>query len=235
MAAGSNPVEQGSTPWRFAISHTSHLERSVAEFDREPCFWTSPTPGYNTADRQRTFMKDGKRVTERFPQKGHAGDYDDPNRRKASGTRYIRVIDHYGNEIFHTLTNAAAHLDHTAPFGQYMLGKARAFGWFMPGQCPCALLSTGELHRDHLVDRSLMSATACQPGSYSYENQCPHSKAEQAARKAQNKAVQDEREARTKGDGMRQLEATELMTRTVGDAVAKLVEMQTEKPRKSEK
>lgn len=202
----------------------------MSDFDREPCFWTSTTPGYNTKDRQRTFMKDGKRVTEKFPQRGHAGDYED--RRKAQGTRFIRVIDHHGHEIFHTLTNAAAHLDHTAPFGQYMMGKARAFGWFMPGACPCALLATGELQPGHIVDRSLLKQPACSTGSYSYENQCPHSIAEQAARKAQNKATQDEREEKMKGEARLNLEATQEMTATVANAVNKLVEMQAEKKSK---
>ena len=154
----------------------------MSEFDREPCFWTSPTPGYNTRDRQRSFMVDGELRTERHPQRGHQGDYE--NRLKAQGTRYIRVVDHHGHEIFHTLTNAAAHLDHTAPFGQYMLAKMRYLGWFMPGQCPCALLTTGEIKPNHIVDKSLLSAKPCAPSSFSYENQCPHSISERKARMA---------------------------------------------------
>lgn len=192
------------------------------DFNREPCFWTSPSPGYNTRDRQRTAMKNGRRVTERFPQRGHAGDYED--RRAAPGTRFIRVIDHYGNEIFHTLTNAAAHLDHTAPFGQYMMGKARALGWFMPGQCPCALLTTGELTRDHILSDEVLRGTPCAPKTYSYENQCPHSLAEQAARKAENDRVQSEREAKMKDQGTKHLEATQAMTAKVAEAVEMLAE-----------
>lgn len=195
------------------------------EFEREPCFWTSTSPGYNTRDRQRTFMKDGKRVTERHPQRGHAGDYED--RRRAEGTRFVRLIDHHGHEIFHTLTNAAAHLDHTAPFGQYQMAKARALGWFMPGQCPCALLATGELTRDHIVSDEVRKGHACAPGSYNYENQCAHSKAERAARAAQNKAIQDERESKMKGTSQKHLEATQEMTATVAAAVEALVESRT--------
>jgi len=196
----------------------------VADFDREPCFWTSPTPGYNTRDRQRSFMKDGKRVTERFPQRGHAGDYE--NRLRAQGTRFIRIIDHHGHEIFHVLTNAAAHLDHTAPFGQYQMQKARFLGWFMPGQCPCALMATGEMKPDHIMSDEVRRGSPCAQGTYSYENQCPHSKAEQAARRAANKLVQDEREKSMKGDGALNLEATQAMTKTVTEAVTKLVELQ---------
>lgn len=206
----------------------------MSDFDREPCFWTSPTPGYNTRDRQRTFMKDGRKVTERHPQRGHAGDYE--NRLKAPGTRYIRVVDHHGHEIFHTLTNAAAHLDHTAPFGQYMMGKARFLGWFMPGHCPCALLATGDLRPDHIVHRALLSDKACTPGSYSYENQCPHSKAERAARMAVTQEIHEKRERTMKGDATLNLEATQQMTKTVTEAVTRLVEIQTEtKKGKTEK
>jgi len=196
----------------------------VSEFDREPCFWTSNAPGYNTADRQRTFMKDGEKRTERHPQRGHAGDYE--KRFKAPGTRYVRMIDHYGHEIFHTLTNAAAHLDHTAPFGQYMMQKARYLGWFMPGSCPCALLATGELTKDHIMAAEILGASPCAPGSYSYESQCPHSLAERKARQDANAKVGAKRELAMKGDGVRNLEATTAMTKTVTEAVTKLVEIQ---------
>ncbi len=180
------------------------------DFNREPCFWTSTSPGYNTQDRQRTLMRDGKMVTERFPQRGHAGDYED--RRVASGTRYLRLIDHHGFEIYHCLTNAAAHLDHTAPYGQYAMAKARHLGWYMPGACPCALLTTGELTQDHLVSEDVRRGTPCAPGSYSYERPCPHSKAERAARAAQNKAIQDAREVTMKDSSTKHLEATQALT-----------------------
>ena len=198
-----------------------------SEFEREPCFWTSTTPGYNTKDRQRSFMKDGKRVTEKFPQRGHAGDYED--RRRAPGDRFVRVVDHYGHEIFLTLTNAAAHLDPNAPFGQYMKGKARALGWFMPGACPCALLATGELRPDHIVAKPILGQQACAPKSYSYENQCPHSIAEREARRAQNKAMQDERELNMKGSDVRHLEATERLTEKIGEAILPLIESRAQK------
>jgi hypothetical protein len=204
------------------------------EFDREPCFWTSNSPGYNTNDRQRTFMKNGVKVTERHPQRGHAGDYE--NRLKAAGTRYIRLVDHHGHEIFHVLTNAAAHLDHTAPYGQYALAKARYLGWFMPGQCPCALLATGEMKRHHFVDQSLVGQAPCDPKSCSYENQCKHSLAERAARMAVTQAAHVKREQIMKGDATLNLEATQAMTKTVTEAVTKLVEIQTaEKKGKTEK
>ena len=204
------------------------------DFDREPCFWTSNSPGYNTNDRQRTFMKNGVKCVERHPQRGHAGDYE--NRLKAPGTRYIRLVDHHGHEIFHCLTNAAAHLDHTSPYGQYALAKARYLGWFMPGQCPCALLASGEMKRHHFVDQSLVGKPPCAPGSYSYENQCPHSLAERAARMAVTQSIHDKREKAMKGDATLNLEATQAMTRTVTEAVTKLVEIQTaEKKGKTEK
>ncbi len=177
-------------------------------------------------------MKDGHKVTERHPQRGHQGDYE--NRLKAQGTRYIRVVDHHGHEIFHTLTNAAAHLDHTAPFGQYMMQKGRFLGWFMPGQCPCALLSTGEMSPDHIMAREILSQPPCPPGSYSYENQCAHSKAERKARQDANAAIGRKRELAMKGDATLNLEATQAMTRTVTEAVTKLVEIQTERAAQSE-
>ncbi len=203
------------------------------DFHREPCFWTSTTPGYNTRDRQRTFMSGGEKVTEKYPQRGHAGDYED--RRKANGVRFIRVVDHYGHEIFHTLTNAAAHLDHTAPFGQYMMQKSRFLGWFMPNHCPCALLSTGELAKDQIVSAEVRSGKACEPGTYSYESQCPHSKAERAARLAKTTVAHDKRELAMKADSTKNLEATQEMTKMVAEAVAALANSQAEKKSKADK
>lgn len=189
----------------------------MADFDREACFWTSTIPRYNDRDRQRSVMRDGERITERFPQRGHAGDYED--RRRAPGTRFVRLIDHYGHEIFHTLTNAAAHLDPTAPYGQHMMSKARAHGWFQPGACPCALLSTGEMTKHHLVSEEVRKGQACKPGTYSYEAPCPHSLAETAARRAKNAAVQAQREATMKDSGTKHLEATQALTEKVVEAL----------------
>lgn len=189
-------------------------------FNREPIFWTSTVPGYNTADRQRTEMRDGKRVTIRFPQSGHAGDYE--NRLKANGTRFLWMIDHHGFEAPIVLTCAAAHMNPHDGYGQQVMRKARHFGWFMPGQCPCALLTTGELSKDHIVDKSLLKATPCPPRSYDFKNRCPHSISERAARAEQNKAIQDERERMTKTDSAKGIEATQALTEKLVDVVASL-------------
>jgi len=162
-------------------------------------------------------MRNGKMVTIKFPQRGHAGDYED--RRRAPGTRFLWMIDHHGFEFAHCLTNAAAHLDHTGPYGQHMMAKARHFGWYQPGQCPCALLTTGELTRHHIVSPDVRAGTACKPGSYSYEDPCPHSLAERKARQDQNKAVQDERESKMKNLATKGIEATQALTEKLVDTV----------------
>lgn len=189
-------------------------------FNREPIFWTSTVPGYNTADRQRSEMRDGKRVTIRFPQSGHDGDYE--NRSKAKGTRFLWMIDHHGFEAPIVLTCAAAHLNPHDGYGQGVMRKARHFGWFMPGQCPCALLTTGELKPDHIVDKSLLNATPCPPGTYDFKRRCKHSLSERAARAAQNKAIQDEREELMKSSGDRGIEATKALTEKLVEAVSSL-------------
>lgn len=189
-------------------------------FNREPCFWTSTVPGYNTRDRQRTEMRDGKRITIRFPQSGHAGDYE--NRTRAQGTRYLWMIDHHGFEAPIVLTCAAAHMNPHDAYGQRVMQKARHFGWFLPGQCPCALLTTGELTKDHIVDRTLLTATPCAQGTYDHKNRCKHSLSERAARAAQNKAIQDEREVLMKTNEARSIEATNALTEKLVDAVAAL-------------
>lgn len=189
-------------------------------FNREPCFWTSTVPGYNTADRQRTEMRDGKKVTIRFPQSGHAGDYE--NRTRAQGSSFLWMIDHHGFEAPIVFTCAAAHMNPHDAYGQHMQRKARHFGWFMPGQCPCALLTTGELSPNHIVDKSLLKATPCAPGTYDHKRRCPHSLSERAARAAQNKAIQDEREALMQSGESKGIEATKELTKQLVDVVASL-------------
>ncbi len=186
-------------------------------FHREPCFWTTTVPGYNTADRQKTVMRNGKAVTLKFPQRGHAGDYED--RQRAPGERFVWMIDHHGFESAIVLTNAAAHLNSNDGYGQHVRAKARHFGWYMPGQCPCALLTTGELTPDHIVSDEVRSGTPCPPGSYNYERRCKHSVMEHKARQAQNKAVQDEREALMKSAATRSVEATQALTEKLVESV----------------
>lgn len=186
-------------------------------FQREPIFWTSTIPGYNDSDRMRTFMRDGKRVTVRYPQRGHVGDYE--NKQKAPGDRFLWMIDHHGFEFAMVLTCAAAHLNAHDGYGQDRMRKARHFGWYMPGQCPCALMATGELSPDHIVDRSLIGQQPCEPGTYSFERRCKHSLSERAARAAQNKAIQDERELAMKPDAAKSVEATQALTEKLVETV----------------
>ncbi len=192
------------------------------EMHREPIFWTSTTPNYNERDRMRVSVVDGEQVVERVPQKGHQGDYDD--RRPARGIRFFNVVRSDGHIAPLVLTNAAAHMDHTSPYGQHMTAKARFYGWFRPGACPCALLATGELGRNHIADKSIIGAQACQPGTYSEKEMCPHALAELAARRKRHEDRENAREAnfRTKEDkildGQRQ--QTEALTKAMETVIA---------------
>lgn len=155
-------------------------------FDREPIFWTSTKPGYNTKDRERVRNENGRRIVERIPQRGHQGDYE--NRRPAQGVRSVRVVCHDGNTVDSTLTSAAAHLDHTTPQGQYVMAKWRHFGWFPLGNCPLALLGVGQLQIGHFRDQSIVSESPCPPNSCNTANPCKHALAELAARRSAQRA-----------------------------------------------
>jgi hypothetical protein len=164
--------------------------------NREPIFWTTTQPGYNDRDRQRTITveENGKKVrrTEKFPQRGHVGDYDD--RRTAPGERWMLVVRHDGNEVRAPLTNGAAHMDSATAYGKYMRVKARFLGWFDPRQCPCALRVTNELLPETLVSEEALTGQPCQPDPDHKERRCAHSIAEKAARTAKHNVVQSQRE-----------------------------------------
>lgn len=136
---------------------------------------------YNRADRERPFMKGGKRLVERVPQSGHTGDYTD--RRKAPGVRYVTMVRHDGNTISFVLTCGASHMDANSDYGKLMQAKARFLGWYGPEQCPVAMYVAGQLDENHFADASLLKATPCNR-SKGEKGPCEHSIAEKAARMA---------------------------------------------------
>lgn len=179
--------------------------------NREPIFWTTTSPGYNTSDRERTVMYDDvhpvtgkvtkKRGVEKFPQRGHLGDYED--RRTAPGERWMLVVRHDGHEVRAPLTNGAAHMDSATGFGQYVRTKARALGWYDPRQCPCALLAIGMLQAEHIHSDEVRTARPCTRTGRE-KDRCEHSLAEQKARQLNQRQIQDDREEafQTKEDKM---------------------------------
>lgn len=179
--------------------------------NREPIFWTTTSPGYNDSDRQRAVTYDDvdpetgevtkRRGIEKFPQRGHLGDYED--RRTAPGDRWMLVVRHDGHEVRAPLTNGAAHMDSATGYGQYMRTKARALGWFDPRQCPLSLLQVGGLQDEHIHERSIIGQHACTRTGRE-KDRCPHSIAEKKARALNTRKIQDQREQafRTKEDKM---------------------------------
>ena len=189
---------------------------------REPCFWSmtpSSNPGYNLQDRERWITAaDGSKRKEKFPQRGHQGDYED--RRPARGVRSITMVRHDGHQDEVVLTNAAAHLDHTTPYGQYVLMKARHLGWFSPGSCPAALIAAGELSPYSFIAPGIADATPCARGTYSLEKPCQHAIAETAARVVKNTAENAARVAANKSVAEQSAESQKMMAETVAQALA---------------
>jgi hypothetical protein len=156
---------------------------------REPCFWLTTGEDANR-ERTRTRMVAGRKVTERLPQHGHEGDYE--NKRKARGRRFIMIVRHEGHVVPLLLTNAAAHLT-PGPYSQYQLNKGKHFGWYPEGACPCALYVAGELTDDHVVSSDVKSGSPCEQGSHSAQKPCKHDLAERAARTKQWNDDQNEK------------------------------------------
>lgn len=148
---------------------------------RDPIFWLTTSENQNL-ERTRTRMINGRKVTERVPQHGHVGDYE--NKTRAKGRRYVKVVRHEGHTVPLLLTNAAAHLT-TGPYAQYAMSKARAFGWYPEGGCPCALLIGGELTNDQVVSPDVRNGTPCEQGTHNIDRPCKHDLAERAARTKQ--------------------------------------------------
>lgn len=190
---------------------------------REPCFWLDTADSTNgKKERERTIMVNGRRVTEKFPQHGHQGDYE--NKTRAPGTRFIYVVRHEGHVVPLLLTNAAAHLDPSGPYGNYQRAKARFLGWYPEGACPAALLAAGELDRNQLASEEVRTAKPCAEGTHSRKAPCKHDLAERAARTAQWNSDQAERLAGFRSDADRYAEqlakANASLVKDVAHAVA---------------
>lgn len=200
----------------------------------EPIFWTSTTPGYNTPDRERWIVVDGKRVKEKIPQRAHVGDH--TARRLAPGAdkRWILMVRQDGHEGRVVMTNAAAHVDDSTGWAQDRRVKARFYGWYHPGMCPCALVATGELAPELVLDPDVRSAQPCKPGSYSISNRCPHSIAEQKARRAVHNAEQEERELKFKSKEDKVLEAMRSQTEALSNVALSNQAMQRKRDPKGE-
>jgi hypothetical protein len=169
-------------------------------FNEAPIFWTTTQAGYNDRDRTRRYMKDGKRVVEKVPQSGHVGDYN--NRSRAQGLRYVKMINSAGNEFSMVLTNGAAHMDPNTAYGQYVRRKARFLAWYGVGECPCALIATGEINAEGFMSESARTGSPCAKGSFKgdgLDTMCPHAKAERKARMDHHAADQAERGEKMKG------------------------------------
>lgn len=172
-----------------------------------PIFWTTTEPNYNDKDRHKRYMKNGKRVVEKVPQSGHVGTYAD--KKRAPGVRFVTMVNSVGNTVSVVLTNGAGHMDPNTAYGQYVKRKARALCWFGIGECPCALIRTGEIHPDGFMTEAVRTGDPCPHGSFSGkdpDSMCPHAKAERDARQVEQARSEAERAEKMKGKEDRILE-----------------------------
>jgi hypothetical protein len=191
---------------------------------REPIFWlTTSDPRNGAAERERLTTVDGEPVLEKIPQHGHQGDYE--NRTRAPGVRYIKVVRHEGHTVPLVLTNAAAHLDPTGPYGNYMRSKARALGWYPEGACPLALVAAGELRKNQLAAESNRSSKAapCASKSCNQANPCKHDLDEREARASKWAKKQAEKMAGFKTDAERYMQQVQAANKELVVDVANAV------------
>jgi hypothetical protein len=168
---------------------------SQQPFYREPVFWTTSNAeqiGFNSLDREKRIMRDGREVRVKHPQAGHQGDYDALVRMRGEGYRFMTIVKTNGATVFYTLTNGAADMDPNSGYAIERKQKARFYGWYRIGACPVALLRAGEMHPGHFVDQSLLEAAPCEHGTYGHSKPCPHALAEKAARQKRHAAYEAE-------------------------------------------
>lgn len=187
--------------------------------ERESILWNTTASAGGNRGATRVSDRNGRKVIERVPARGHQGDYE--NRRPARGTRFIDILCHDGHEISMTLTNGAAHLDPSTPYGQYQMAKARFYGWIPMDSCPVAMLITGQLKKGQFCDESVASGSPCQHGTFSRTSPCKHYLAERIARRDRNKQENDEREHNYRSESDKLVDASHAQTEKIVDALTK--------------
>lgn len=191
-----------------------------------PIFWTTTEPNYNDRDRHKRYMKNGKRVVEKIPQSGHTGGYSD--RKRAAGVRFVTMVNSAGNSVSVVLTNGAGHMDPNTAYGQYVKRKSRALAWFGIGECPCALIATGEVDPEGFHTEQARNGEPCKAGSFSgkdLDGMCPHAKAEMLARQAAQTAHEADREEKMKGKEDKILELLSQQAVSSADREQRIVEL----------
>lgn len=189
--------------------------------NKDPCLWLE-TGQDSEVLRSRMVNVNGKLVKHRFPQTGHVGDHD--NYKPAPIHRYVYYVRHDGNVVAHVLTCAAADPYHAGEFGQFQMAEVRALGWFNPGQCPCALLATGDLRPEDVVSDEVRAGQPCPTGTYGFrdpvrfDDNCPHSKMERTARLARHAAEQAEIERSYKAKELIEAENQSRTLRTLAES-----------------
>jgi hypothetical protein len=197
----------------------------------EPILWAhkvtraKPVLRLNPETGQREQVIDdetGEPVTERIPQIGHVGDYENPVAMRRPG--WVHVLKHDGHEVRVKLTNAAAQEDLNHSYANFMRAKIRHFGWVIVGTCPLVAVASGDIRKQHLAARSLLTERACERGSFGELNPCRHYLAERDARRARHGVLEARRNSSFKPEADRLIEAqakqtTEIVT-GVGGAIA---------------
>lgn len=121
---------------------------------------------------------------EKRPAVAHTSDGDYTNLQIDPRTtkRFVRMVDAYGHQVFHTLSNGAAHVvEHDGRwsrdlFCQHQLDKGRMLGWFSiePGECLVRLIRDGFARADKVL---VKHEGVCKVGT----RVCKHATAERAA------------------------------------------------------
>lgn len=191
-------------------------------FAREPAFYTTSNAaqtGYNNPDRETLVVVEGQPVKIKHPQGAHQGDYDAPIRMLREGRRWISMVKGDGNVVFYVITCGAGDDDPHSDYARERKQKARALGWFPIASCPISLLKTGALLREHFVERSLLNQEACDHGSYSIVEPCPHARAEREARTRAHNRREHARDASFKDPSLKLIEAQQAQTTALVEAI----------------
>lgn len=137
---------------------------------------------------------------ERKPALCQMGNYDEPQEHPRARSRYLDVVDHFGNVVSLVLNSAAADLVNDGSQRSERLAKARHFGWFpAENSCLVRLIKAGTIKPDRILAHELLDAKVCAKDRVS----CPHAELERKTRLEANRRVQEEREEGTTAQALR--------------------------------
>jgi hypothetical protein len=137
------------------------------------------------------------------------------------------MVDGAGNTKFLKLSTGAALTNPNNEYGNFIMARRLAKGWFPVDSCPVALSITGDISEMHLTE-DIRFDDPCKRGTYTEAKPCHHTLSIIDSRQATQKAKMLKLESRGRTQVDRELESRADEAAALREAIVKLAEQRVQ-------